>query len=560
MHTFAEKPKATQQATSAKATARTPPSFGHSHEVNSILHLQRTIGNQALQRWLQTNAEERKTALTNTAPAHFGHDFSRIPLHPPISRAMQMKLAISKRGDKYEQEADRIASQVIDMPAPRLKPPVQAITPFVHESRSDGVVTNDIDTARIASTRGGESPLPESSRRFMESRFGLDFSQVRIHTGDYAAQLSRGLNAKAFTVGSNIYFNTGNFSPESSDGRYLLAHELTHTVQQGAVHQGAVRHSPAAGRHTWTPAVQMLQCSFEDEPISSDSNADTLVTRIQGILREWKSECQEGVNDFVHAELAAAIDELGSGSWPGFLLALIGNTIWAAAGFVPPAAGTAAVFAVSMTGVAVGALGSIPQASSRGENLTKVAEMLKNYYGNVFTQLFNQVGPSVTSYVRRHGQVNGNQALITWLRNIFQQQQINTRDTPNINGNAVRNTTHTYASNLLARYRRQVVPVGPAAVNNVTDPIDRQITTQVCVVWARRDNRVYLTQISIENESIGGVQRRSTRIWFRTFIDNALKDAAIKRAQRSQPRGIQTLPWSAISEIPDQIPATTARL
>src|SRR5262245_41982942 len=108
MRTFAENHKATQQATSAKATVRTPSHFGHIHEANSLLRLQRTIGNQAIQRLLQINAEERKAALTSTASSYFGRDFSRIPLHPPASGAMQMKLAISQPGDKYEQEADRI--------------------------------------------------------------------------------------------------------------------------------------------------------------------------------------------------------------------------------------------------------------------------------------------------------------------------------------------------------------------------------------------------------------------------------------------------------------------
>lgn len=88
-------------------------------------------------------------------------------------------------------------------------------------------------TSQIRSTQGGGSPLPETTRRFMESRFGADFSNVRLHTGGDAAQLSGELNAQAFTVGSDIYFNEGKYSPESSAGKHLLAHELTHTLQQG---------------------------------------------------------------------------------------------------------------------------------------------------------------------------------------------------------------------------------------------------------------------------------------------------------------------------------------
>jgi hypothetical protein len=97
-----------------------------------------------------------------------------------------------------------------------------------------GATASDAVTEEIAATRGRGSPLPASSRNLMESRFGTDFSHVRVHTGDYAERLSRNLGAKAFTVGQDIYFNNRSFSAESSAATHLLAHELTHTVQQGA--------------------------------------------------------------------------------------------------------------------------------------------------------------------------------------------------------------------------------------------------------------------------------------------------------------------------------------
>ncbi len=75
----------------------------------------------------------------------------------------------------------------------------------------------------------------------MESRFGADFSNVRIHTADYAASLSADLGAHAFTVGSDIYFNRGKFAPGTASGDKLLAHELTHTVQQGTTAQRSIQ-------------------------------------------------------------------------------------------------------------------------------------------------------------------------------------------------------------------------------------------------------------------------------------------------------------------------------
>jgi len=86
----------------------------------------------------------------------------------------------------------------------------------------------------LQSTRGVGSPLPGETRSFMENRFSADFSGVRIHTNDTSVQMNREINAQAFTYGNDIHFNSGKYSPSSTEGKTLLAHELTHTIQQGA--------------------------------------------------------------------------------------------------------------------------------------------------------------------------------------------------------------------------------------------------------------------------------------------------------------------------------------
>jgi Domain of unknown function (DUF4157) len=86
---------------------------------------------------------------------------------------------------------------------------------------------------------GGGSPLDEDTRADMESRFGHDFSDVRVHTGGKADESARSVNAQAYTVGSDIVFDSGGYDPSSDAGRHLLAHELTHVVQQ--------RHGPVDG-------------------------------------------------------------------------------------------------------------------------------------------------------------------------------------------------------------------------------------------------------------------------------------------------------------------------
>jgi len=86
----------------------------------------------------------------------------------------------------------------------------------------------------LNSRKGAGSSLPESTRTFMENRIGADFSRVRIHSDSSSANLSRKIKAQAFTTGNNIFFNQGKYNPDSSSGKHLLAHELTHVVQQGA--------------------------------------------------------------------------------------------------------------------------------------------------------------------------------------------------------------------------------------------------------------------------------------------------------------------------------------
>lgn len=85
----------------------------------------------------------------------------------------------------------------------------------------------------IASTRGSGQALPDDTRGMMESKMGYDFSGVNIHTDSTSDSLNRSVSAKAFTTGSDVYFSQGAFNPGSKDGQQLIAHELTHVVQQG---------------------------------------------------------------------------------------------------------------------------------------------------------------------------------------------------------------------------------------------------------------------------------------------------------------------------------------
>jgi hypothetical protein len=166
-----------------------------------------------------------------------------------FSSPVQAKLAISHADDPQEKEADSVAGQVM-----RMQEPVSIQTQAAGEEEklnrsavqrasrgppSSGIMNFENN---LSNSKGSGSPLPSSTQQFMESRFQADFSGVRIHTGSYAENLSDTINAQAFTHGRDIYFNAGKFSPQTEAGGTLLAHELTHTIQQGAV--GTVQPSP----------------------------------------------------------------------------------------------------------------------------------------------------------------------------------------------------------------------------------------------------------------------------------------------------------------------------
>ncbi|WP_223682461.1 eCIS core domain-containing protein [Flavobacterium hibisci] len=110
--------------------------------------------------------------------------------------------------------------------------------------------------SNLNSSKGGGSPLSGKVKTEMESGIGADFSNVRIHNDSNAIQMNKQLGAQAFATGNNIYFNEGKYNPNSQDGKHLLAHELTHTVQQGA----AIRKKP----EPVSPAPEMIQGSFLD--------------------------------------------------------------------------------------------------------------------------------------------------------------------------------------------------------------------------------------------------------------------------------------------------------
>lgn len=153
-----------------------------------------------------------------------------------LGKPLQRKLAINEPGDEYEREADRVADQVMRMSEPPVDrdEPNTSRTPLVQRrvngSGSAGIGTAPQIVHDVLSSQG--QPLDAATRAFFEPRFGHDFSQVRIHPDTRSSESARAVNALAYTVGQDIVLGAGRVDLRSQSSRRLLAHELTHVIQQ----------------------------------------------------------------------------------------------------------------------------------------------------------------------------------------------------------------------------------------------------------------------------------------------------------------------------------------
>ncbi len=295
--------------------------------------------------------QQNSSEQSNPRPPLVGHSFGRVSVLP-----IQPKLAIGQPGDKYEQEADRVADQVMRMPAPgspvwgltsllqtpsiqrmypncekevqrqpmeeeeeeetlQTKPLANQITPLVQRqtepleeeeedtlqtktasnlvqrqtepleeeeedtlqtktasnlrvmrdgdgSTSDSVLVNREIEQHIQQERSSGQSLSSSIRTPMEQRFGIDFSGVKVHTNSTSDKLNRSLSARAFTTGQDIFFKKGEYNPTSTSGRGLLAHELTHVVQQGGA---KLQRKPKLGQSESSSVLRHLQ-AMQQQP------------------------------------------------------------------------------------------------------------------------------------------------------------------------------------------------------------------------------------------------------------------------------------------------------
>jgi hypothetical protein len=316
------------EATERDDWTQHPPLLSDRAPLHPILQLQQSVGNRALQRLL----------------SHRG-----ITLQP--------KLTVGAAHDPYEQEADRVAQQVMRMPIPpsavtgqvsvqppspekdeveQNKPLAGAIMPIVQRAPDEDAIQAEAPGQSAPSdpqgsfepgadfearlSNNGGSPLSASTRAFMEPRFGADFSGVQVHTGSEAAQLNRAVGAQAFTHGQGVYLGEGKNDLESSAGKQLLAHELTHTIQQGA------------NVNASTAAIQRKEVSKDSE---IQGPQDWTITDRESNAKRWQDACLVNLSAVDSSQYMRVVERRDFYKWFYEYTAALGySTRWALAAYV----------------------------------------------------------------------------------------------------------------------------------------------------------------------------------------------------------------------------------
>ena len=208
------------------------------------------------------------------------------------------KLAVGSTNDPDERAADRVADQVVasiqrrldaESPAEEIRPStVGRVRRMAAPVGAEGGPVRDGMERDIASARGGGRAIDAPLRRSMESTMGADFGAVRLHVDERSDQLNRQISAKAFTYGNDIFVRRSDYQPTSAAGQHLLAHELAHTVQQGA--------APPLAR------------SFDERPIGDGSG--TLQRSVTSALIQREGEDEDDVEDEEEEEEAPTIESV----------------------------------------------------------------------------------------------------------------------------------------------------------------------------------------------------------------------------------------------------------
>ncbi len=282
-----------------------------------------------MQQTLKIQGKQKRTVRRGAKPLP-AHSSGRPALRPQrtgsnhgtlhrLEIAVQPKLVVGSLGDRYEREADRAAEHATRGPDTGIRLSARAPNRG-RMADTPAVVSNAIRS-------GGGQAVERSARAAMESRFRHDFGAVRVHTDARAAAAARALGARAFTVGRDVVFGAGQYAPQGTPGKKLLAHELAHVVQQSS---------------TSTPAIQLQKAPASQKQTLTKS---TLANIVVSNILDYREQVKSGIRSW------KAPTKKESEVW--FWIALAGNLAWAATSFINPMA-TAVIRTLAMVGAAVG--------------------------------------------------------------------------------------------------------------------------------------------------------------------------------------------------------------
>jgi len=631
-----------------------------------------------------------------------------------VVSGIQAKLVVGQPGDVYEQEADRVADAVMRMPEPEVhrqveeeeeeeliqtKPLAEEITSLVQrqveEEEEEELQAKELSSqtseispnleSRINATKGGGQPLPESDRAFFEPRFGYNFSQVRVHADAQSAETSHAINARAFTLGNDVAFGAGEYAPETVAGKRLLAHELTHVVQQQGsrvqrrlpVSQPGDRHEDEADRIANRPLMQLQRhygnryvqravalasqgkeveiqskSTIQRQPVEGeDKETLQMSTMVQHsananiwakalpirnavrfgtiqlsplsdeLRRVWLLEGPEAlfgrlrsleasdidVVQFVEQELPVAERRIAKRIlYSGGILqftdserlaqkVMIGHDMQTAHSDFDGGAAMAeqdiaaaararadiakAIFSIGMTIIVPGFGGVVAGAATRFG--ATIASATANIIGSAIGDAAKTAGNSAidTAFGRQtrsfftaitSGFEAAQRRKLQWIvqNTVTRQDRCALPDDVLFDLGSYWEQIASHEATDWAgwfqeqwtRYERQVLAIQPPTRTPVVHPPPEHIReVQTGLIWAERpDGTEYLVQITATTRETGG-HRGPSRLAFQTFIDQDLRDLAIARARRTQPRGIQTISWGFIVDIPSTVPRSAVR-
>lgn len=315
---------------------------------------------------------------------------------PSQQTIVQPKLELTTPGDSYEREADRMADFVMRKAysgLPTEMPSTSSVLPPLISRRASsstsGVAVDKGTESGIHASRGGGQPMPTALRSQMESGFEADFSGVRLHTGSAAEAMSNDLSAKAFTYGNDIYFNRGQYSPDTTAGQHLIAHELTHVVQQ----------SGKVGREEVDP-----KCSFSILDVN-EKESFQVEKRCRGQLLDCKNlvgRIQSNINSIEH-ELNKIFEKINieesdeTPAWSGvcsILALLAGATTF---GTSTAIAGTLALASATSS---IGKEYYQQTINDNNKESKTAKERIKEAYGTFFTEIKKEIFPDYRTELR----------------------------------------------------------------------------------------------------------------------------------------------------------------